>query len=265
MTSRNADVIVPAPGKWWRHLIINTHASWLHGNPRGFRSRHHRIHSSGDYRNPPPPGEHAALHRYQAARTSGPVVIEPDLREVIGLAFVNALLQAGHPVLDASVGAKHAHAVTELPDNIVAIRAIVGEAKRIASPRSGRTCRARYGRAGASTGESVTITISRTLTTTSSTVRKKGHGRGARRRASASASCSRPDTHGDTRDATNPRRRARKTRVLCRGVRPIWVRSCRPNVPSLPRNQVSAVLRTPSRPPTRRGRARESCERRRRG
>ncbi|HEX3314753.1 MAG TPA: hypothetical protein VHR72_07680 [Gemmataceae bacterium] len=31
---------------------LSTYGSWLPGNPRGFRSRKHRIHSSGDYKNP---------------------------------------------------------------------------------------------------------------------------------------------------------------------------------------------------------------------
>ncbi|HSZ58001.1 MAG TPA: hypothetical protein VK797_20225 [Tepidisphaeraceae bacterium] len=35
---------MPAPGKKWRHVIINTRSSWLHGDERGFRNRGHRIH-----------------------------------------------------------------------------------------------------------------------------------------------------------------------------------------------------------------------------
>jgi len=31
----------------WRHVIINTRGTWLHGDSRGFRNRKHRIHSSG--------------------------------------------------------------------------------------------------------------------------------------------------------------------------------------------------------------------------
>jgi hypothetical protein len=50
---------MPLPGMAWRHLVIFTHNSWLPGDPRGFRSQNHKILSSGDYKNPPPPGEHA--------------------------------------------------------------------------------------------------------------------------------------------------------------------------------------------------------------
>src|SRR5262249_17500638 len=51
---------MPAEGKLWRHVIISTLNSWLPGDPRGFRAVNHKIHSSGDYKNPPP-GEHAGL------------------------------------------------------------------------------------------------------------------------------------------------------------------------------------------------------------
>ena len=124
---------MPAPGKWWRHVIINTHCSWLHGDQRGFRSRDHRIHSSGDYKNRPPKGEHANLHRHQRERSANPITIPPDLRETICHAFAESLLQSGHRCVLASVSATHLHAIVELPDNIIAIRAIVGAAKRIAS------------------------------------------------------------------------------------------------------------------------------------
>jgi hypothetical protein len=53
----------------WRHVIISTRRSWLHGDAREFRSRRHRIHSLGDYRNIPPAGEHAGLTITAAMKT----------------------------------------------------------------------------------------------------------------------------------------------------------------------------------------------------
>ena len=55
---------MPRPGKRWRHIIINTHGSWLHGDQRGFRNRGPRIHSAGDYKHRTPKGEHANLLKY---------------------------------------------------------------------------------------------------------------------------------------------------------------------------------------------------------
>lgn len=66
---------MPRPGKRWRFVTVGTLNAWLPGDPRGWRSRHHKRHSSGDYKNPPPPGEHEGLYRYCKQRSGKPVVI----------------------------------------------------------------------------------------------------------------------------------------------------------------------------------------------
>jgi len=122
-----------SPRKVWRHIIINTHGSWLHGDERGFRSRGHRIHSSGDYRNPPPPGDHAALLRYRKKQCPDEVRIDSRLRPIIGRAIVEKLGDLGYRVITVAVTKIHAHAVTELPDDVPKIKEIVGHAKRVSS------------------------------------------------------------------------------------------------------------------------------------
>ena len=124
---------MPTLGKRWRHVIINTRGSWLHGDPRGFRNRGHRIHSSGDYKNPPPPGEHAGLFKYHKIMSSGEVLIPRDLRAVIGKTFVRELQEQGHQTICAAVTKVHAHALVELPDDVRTIKRIIGEAKRKSS------------------------------------------------------------------------------------------------------------------------------------
>jgi len=57
---------VPKPWNRWLHCILGTYGSWLPGEPRGFRTRHHREHVEGNYRNPPPPGLYE--HRHEHAR-----------------------------------------------------------------------------------------------------------------------------------------------------------------------------------------------------
>jgi hypothetical protein len=52
---------MPLIRRCWRHIIVNTKNTWFHGDDRAVRDRDHRIHSSGDYKNPPPEGEHAGL------------------------------------------------------------------------------------------------------------------------------------------------------------------------------------------------------------
>src|SRR5690242_11549259 len=117
----------------WRHVTINTRGSWLHGDPRGFRTRKHRIHSSGDYRNPPPKGEHAGLHRYHKRRAREAVRIPFSFRAVVGRAIIKTLREMRFRVILVAVGKVHGHVVVELPNDMKRIRAIIGDAKRKSS------------------------------------------------------------------------------------------------------------------------------------
>ena len=121
---------MPRPGMMWRHVIISTRRSWLHGDPRGFRSRGHRIHSSGDYRDPPPAGEHEGLLKYQNTRLRGPVIkIPKHLRREVGFALLRVVLRAGFRVLVIAVTRKHAHVLGELPKSRRVVKQIVGKWK----------------------------------------------------------------------------------------------------------------------------------------
>lgn len=124
---------MPQPGMCWRHIVISTLNSWLPGDERGFRSRDHKIHSSGAYKNPPPQGEHAGLHRYSQRISGEPIVIPKSLRPTIGEAMIESLKD--HQLLVLSVGGMHAHLLIELPDEIKLIKKIVGDAKNLASRR----------------------------------------------------------------------------------------------------------------------------------
>jgi REP element-mobilizing transposase RayT len=105
----------------------------LHGDARGFRDRGHRAHSSGDYRRPPPKGEHAGLHRLRKQTSPGEVRLTKQLRTTIGVGLVHHFQKIGYRLLAVAVTKVHAHALIELPDNILKIRSIVGTAKRISS------------------------------------------------------------------------------------------------------------------------------------
>lgn len=126
---------MPRPGLTWRHVILSTRRSWLHGDERGFRSREHRIHSSGDYKNPPPVGEHALLLKYQQGRAKGCAVKVPKhLRRDVALALLKAVLLAGYQVLVIAVSQKHAHLLVELPKARRKVKRIVGKWKSARSP-----------------------------------------------------------------------------------------------------------------------------------
>ena len=117
----------------WRYVILSAHASWLHGDKRGFRDRGHRLHSSGDYKKPPPEGEHESLHRHIQQRSKGKVVFSHALRSRIGTAFVDKLDAMGYRCLCAAVGRTHAHCLVELPKDIATVKKEVGKAKQAAS------------------------------------------------------------------------------------------------------------------------------------
>ena len=124
---------MPLPGKCWRHVVLGTKNSWLPGDPRGWRSRKHRRHSSGDYRKPPPPGEHRNLHDHARRISGSPIVIPSDLRAVVGQAFVDRLRRDGHRLLSLSVGGMHLHALVQLPLDLKLSKQIMGECKAVAS------------------------------------------------------------------------------------------------------------------------------------
>jgi hypothetical protein len=47
----------------WHHVVLTTYGAWLYGDVRGFRTRHHREHVDGDYKNPPPAEKYIAEER----------------------------------------------------------------------------------------------------------------------------------------------------------------------------------------------------------
>jgi REP element-mobilizing transposase RayT len=117
----------------WRLVTISTYASWLPGDERGFRAKQHKIHSSGDYKHRPPKGEHAGLLRYAQSISGRPVFIPRRCRETVGKAILRKLRKLGYRVLSLSVCGMHAHFLVELPDDLRAIRHIIGQCKTVAS------------------------------------------------------------------------------------------------------------------------------------
>ena len=125
-------------GQRWAHVILHTRCSWLHGDGRGFRSRGHRLHSSGDYRNPPPPGEHAGLRRHHRGRSGPAVVLGPEVRPRVASAAVEKLRDRGCVVLALSVSPSHLHALASLPRSHREADEIIAAVKQRASHAAGR-------------------------------------------------------------------------------------------------------------------------------
>jgi hypothetical protein len=66
------------PWNFWYHVGGNTKSTWLHGDRRGFRTRHHREHIEGDYRHPPPRGMCDQESRIARASESPPVILDRE-------------------------------------------------------------------------------------------------------------------------------------------------------------------------------------------
>ncbi|MGC4031382.1 MAG: hypothetical protein QM754_06510 [Tepidisphaeraceae bacterium] len=119
--------------KRWVHVIVNTRCSWLHGDPRGFRDRGHRLHSSGDYKHRPPQGEHADVYAFYQNRSGEAVHFDLNVRIRILRSFVTKLMREHHRVIAASCGEEHLHSITELPASYEMAKKDVAKAKQAAS------------------------------------------------------------------------------------------------------------------------------------
>ncbi len=117
------------PYRGWWHAIIGTRNSWLPGDPRGFRNHHHRVHSSGDYRSPPPIGEHDGLFRYNLARAGQPLVLTTEHRRNALEAIREAATYRGVSLLAISVGDVHAHLIIQANGSYADCKRLVGGIK----------------------------------------------------------------------------------------------------------------------------------------
>ncbi|MFG0329367.1 MAG: hypothetical protein ACF8PN_05645 [Phycisphaerales bacterium] len=128
---------MPAPGQCWRHIVLTTRRAWMPGDPRGFRSRRHRVHSTGDYRHPPPADEHAGLraHALRLAGGAARIVFESvEIRRRVGIEFIDYLVDTcSQQVAIIAVAPTHTHLLATTPVDLEETRRLIGEAKATAS------------------------------------------------------------------------------------------------------------------------------------
>ncbi len=116
------------------HIIFCTYGSWLPGNPRGFRTRHHRLHVEGDYKNPPVPGIYEGLHTYVKEHMRAPAVTIPSsLRPIAGRACLEQFSKEGVDVTVLSVGGQHVHVAVLCSQS--GLKQMVGRVKKVSSHR----------------------------------------------------------------------------------------------------------------------------------
>jgi len=124
---------MPQSARLWRHVIINTRSTRLHGDPRGFRTRKHRIDSSGDYRHPPPAGERGQLHEYHKDCSRPEAHIGRNERAIIGREIVRHLQTHGFSHARDRCHEGSCSFARGTPRALDEVKVIIGSAKRQSS------------------------------------------------------------------------------------------------------------------------------------
>lgn len=93
----------------WYHINGNTYGTWIRGDDRGWRSRHHREHVEGDYRNPPPIEAYAAQREASRRLMSAPVRLVFAARRRAVDEIVGSLVHQGIQVIACCVDDHHYH------------------------------------------------------------------------------------------------------------------------------------------------------------
>src|SRR5262245_5995446 len=100
----------------WYHVVATTYGAWLDGDPRGFRTRHHREHVEGDYRNPPPAGTYAAAEaRSGELMPQDAVVLPEEMQAVVGEAILKRLTELGALIACLAKAGQHVHILAKMP------------------------------------------------------------------------------------------------------------------------------------------------------
>ena len=98
------------------HFVETVYGAWLYGDARGFRTRHHREHVNGDYKNPPPAGKYESKLRRSSESLKQPaVMVSAAWRPIIGSAIQQRLDDLGAFVLCLAMAGQHLHLLAKLP------------------------------------------------------------------------------------------------------------------------------------------------------
>lgn len=109
---------IETPWNDWYHCNGNTYGTWLPGDPRGFRTRHHRGHVEGDYKNRPPPGSNRELlERSQTLLQRAPIHLNAAQQKIAADAVVEKMLADGIEIIALSVDDHHFHLLSRFRDH----------------------------------------------------------------------------------------------------------------------------------------------------
>lgn len=107
---------MPAWNGWW-HVNGDTYGTWLRGDSRGWRARHHREHVEGDHKNPPPEGKYEYQERLSRRLMKRPVVHLSKQAMRVACGEIAASLQRHDiEVIGVCVDYHHFHILARFPD-----------------------------------------------------------------------------------------------------------------------------------------------------
>ena len=105
-------------GVWndWYHVNGSTYGTWLRGDPRGWRARHHREQVDGDYQDPPPQGKYDRLHDHSRRLMHRPPVrLTEQARQVASEVMVRTLQFHKVELVALCVDDHHFHLLARFP------------------------------------------------------------------------------------------------------------------------------------------------------
>jgi len=106
------------PWNDWYHVNGNTYGSWLPGDPRGWRTRHHRRHVEGDYKRPPPAGTgDRLLVKAKQLMSRDPVVLTPAEAKLASESFAATFAEHQIQAIAIAVDDHHFHVLLRCPDH----------------------------------------------------------------------------------------------------------------------------------------------------
>lgn len=113
----------------WYHCILTVYGAWLPGDPRGFRTRHHREHVDGDYKHPPPKQLYAdRLARSRDLQKHPTVKLSELERRLLGAECVRQFQSRSVEAIALAVAAQHLH--LQMRCERQQVIAILGDLKR---------------------------------------------------------------------------------------------------------------------------------------
>ena len=106
---------------------------WIPGDERGFRSRGHRVHSTGNYHDKPPETEHAGLRRWARTIMAEPVTLDRTLASELVSAMIEKVEAMELRWAIVAADRVHCHALIDVAE--LAPKETFGRAKQFASFR----------------------------------------------------------------------------------------------------------------------------------